>query len=236
MKAFTLQAATREETGKAVQAIRRAAKIPAVLYGHSAATQHLTLGYDVFDKVYREAGKSSLIDLTIDAGSPVKALIQDIQRDPVTDRIIHADLHQVRMTEKITADVELVYVGESKAVKEAGGVLVKGMSVVTVESLPQDLPHELQVDISSLHTFEDMIRLKDLPVAAGVTIKDPLETVIANVQPPRSEEELKELEEKVEEKVEDIEKVAKPKKEEEAAEGAAEAAAAPEQPTKEGKK
>jgi len=202
-----LEAQTRKVSGKEVEKIRRNNMIPAVVYGHGVNSVSLAVGYQVFDKVYKHAGESSLVDLVVDKNKPVKALIQSVQRDPVTEKIIHVDFHQIKMTERISAEVKINFVGESKAVKEMGGILVKNLDKIKIECLPQDLINEIEVDISQLNTLDDIIRVKNLKMPDKVTIKDKPEDVVINVQEPRGEEELKELEEKVEEKVDDIERV-----------------------------
>jgi len=215
MKTIVLPAMAREVLGKKVKTLRKEEKLPAILYGHKVKNTNLTLDYRAFEEVYKEAGASSLIDLQIDKQSPIKVLVQDVQKDPVTDKYIHADFHQVKMTEKISTEVELKFVGESKAVKEAGGVLIKNLSAIKIECLPTDLVQEIEVNITSLETFDDIIRVKNIKFPTGITAKEKDDKVIVSVQPPRTEEELKSLEEKPDEQVEEVAKVGK----EEPAEG-----------------
>ena len=120
-----------------------------------------------------------------------KVLINDIQRHPLSGQIIHIDFYKVKMTEKLTTDIPLVFVGESKAVKELGGILVKTLDHVKVECLPQDLVHELTVDLSSINTFDDAIHVSDLSLPSGLKVLTHGEEAIARVQPPRTEEEFK---------------------------------------------
>ena len=211
---ISLQANLREEKGKQVNKLRRANKLPAILYGHDIKNVELCLDYRDFEKVYKKAGGSSLVDLQVDKQKPVKVVIQDVQKDPVSDKYIHIDLRQVKMTEKISAEVVLKFVGESKAVKEAGGILIKNLDAIKIESLPQDLVAEIEIDISSLDTFDDIIRIKDLKLPTGIVVKEKSDEVVANVQPPRTEEELKSLEEAPEEKVEEVEAVREKEEEE----------------------
>ncbi|MCH7492214.1 50S ribosomal protein L25 [Patescibacteria group bacterium] len=206
MDTHQLVATIRKEVGKAAESLRRSDKVPAVLYGHGIKNINLFVDYKSFESLYRKARGSSLIDLQIGGHKTVKVLIQEIQRDPVSDKFIHADFHQVKMTEKIIADINLVYIGESEAVKQKGGILVKGASLVKVETLPQDLIPEVEVDLSLLKTFDDIIRVKDLKFPPGITVKDRAEAVIVSIQPPRTEAEIEALEEKVEEAVADVEK------------------------------
>lgn len=218
MNNLILKVQKRELVGRKVKDLREKNLIPAVVYGHGAKNQNVAVEYIPFEKLYREAGESSLVDLVIDNEKPVKILIQEVQADPLTGRFIHIDFRQVKMTEKITAEILLKFVGEAKAVKELGGILVKTADKIKVKCLPQDLVHEIEVDLSFLNTFEDFIHIKDLKIPAGLEVLGNPNEPVVNVIPPRSEEELKALEEKVEEKVEEVKVVAEEKKEEEAPE------------------
>lgn len=221
MKTYVLQALRRTVIGKEVQKLRKSEVVPAVIYGKKHKSEALSLNAQEFLKVYSEAGESSLVDLTIENEAPVKVLIQDVQLHPVTDRILHADLHQVDMTEKIETEINLRFTGTPPAVVELSGVLVTSLESVNVSCLPGDLVHEIEVDLSGLKTFEDRVYVKDIPAPKGMTILDRPETVIAVVTPPRSEEELKALDSEVVEDVSGVE-TSKPKKEDEAgAEGEA---------------
>lgn len=141
-----------------------------------------------FEKIYKTAGESTLVDLQIDAGAPVKVLIQDVAKHHITLKPIHADFYQVSMTEKLQTMVPLKFIGEAPGVKELGGVLVKNVQEVKVECLPQDLVHEFVVQISSLKTFKDVITVKDLSVPPGIMILAKPDEVVALVQEPEQEE------------------------------------------------
>ena len=154
-----------------------------------------------FERVYKAAGESTLIDLTIDGSEPVKVLIQDVQRDPIKDRFIHVDLHQIRMDEELDVDVELKFVGEAPAVKELSAILVTPLSSIEVKCLPKDLVHQIEVDLSNLKQFDDAIHISDITVPAGLQVMNSPEDVVALVQEPRKEEELEKLDEKVEAKL-----------------------------------
>ncbi len=186
---MTLNAETRQEFGKRLKKIREAGKLPAVLYGHGIKNINLTLNYHDFEKVLNKISESDLIDLTIDENKPVKVLIHDIARDPVTNKFLHLDFYQVRMDEKITTQVELNFVGESPAVKELGGVLVKALDEVEIECLPGDLISKIDVELTSLKTFDDIVRVKDLSVPAKVTILTPTETTVVLVEEQKKYEE-----------------------------------------------
>lgn len=231
MKSPQLHASQRSTTGRNVRIVREQDLVPAVMYGHGIENINLSLPAREFQTVYGAAGESTLVDLLVDAAEPVKVIIQDVQKDGVSDRILHADLYQVNMKEKITAEVPIVFVGESPAVKTLGGILIKNLAKVEVESLPADLPHELQVDISGLKLFTDKITVGNIQVPAGVTLRAEATEAVILVEEPRSEEELKALEGEVKTDVSGVE-VLTEKKEDEAAAGEV---AAPEE-KKEGKK
>jgi len=209
MEKIILKAHLREIKGKKVKTIRSQGFIPAVVYGHEVKPANLSVKYQDFEKVFKKAGYSTLVDLEIGDGEPRKVLIIDVQKEPVTQRILHIDFHQVKMTEKITAEVPLSFVGEAPAVEQMDGVLVKNMDSLEVSCLPADLPHEIEVDISSLVDFDSEIRVKDLKLPAGVEVGADLEEVVALVTPPRSDEELAALEEAPAEEVEAVEEVSK---------------------------
>jgi large subunit ribosomal protein L25 len=200
-----------------VNALRRRDCIPAVLYGHGVPSVSLEMLAVPFQKVWEAAGESSLIDIVVGDAAPVKAIIQDVQYDPANGKILHVDFHQVRMEEKISVDVVLRYEGESPAVKELGGTLVKERDTLPVECLPRDLVKEIVVDISSLRTFEDRIRMRDLHLPSGLRCTVNLDDIVVFVEPPRTEAELAELDTAVEEDVTKVEAVEKPKEHEEPA-------------------
>ncbi|KKU48063.1 hypothetical protein A3H10_00985 [Candidatus Uhrbacteria bacterium RIFCSPLOWO2_12_FULL_46_10] len=188
---YSLQVATRTLVGKKNKLLRGQGLIPGVVYGHGETNRSVEIKKVPFEKLFQSAGESSLVDLNIDEDASLKVLIHDIQRHPVTGQIIHVDFYQVKMTEKLTADVPLVFIGEAKAVKELGGVLVKTLDHVKVECLPQDLVHELKVNLSSLETFDDAIHVKDIVVPTGINVLSSIDDMVVSVQPPRTEEEAK---------------------------------------------
>lgn len=188
-KGQVLRAVRREKVGERARQVRQAGYIPAVLYGHGRPTLSLAVKGDEFLRIWEKVGTSTLFDLAVDDRTQ-KTLIYDVQYDPLTDRPIHVDFYAVREDEELETEVPLVFVGEAPAVVELGGTLVKNRDEVLVRALPANLPHEIKVDVSSLKTFDDVIRIKDLEVPARVELVAEGEEVVANVTPPRSEEEL----------------------------------------------
>jgi large subunit ribosomal protein L25 len=210
MAQITINAQVRTALGRQVNNLRKSGKLPAVLYGHNTGTQSLEINEREFAKVFKLAGESTILSLNVD-GKAFPVLVHDVQHHYLNDQPIHVDFYAVNMTEKLTASIPFHFIGEAPAVKAMGGILVKNLSEVEVECLPADLPHAIEIDLSSLNTFEDAIHISDIKISDKVTIKAAPEETIVNVAPPRSEEELKTLDEQVEApKVEDVEGVVKP--------------------------
>jgi large subunit ribosomal protein L25 len=167
----------------------------AVVYGSKSENILLKLNANELIKAYGQAGESSLIDLDLDGKDSIKVLVKDIQKHPVRDSIIHVDFYKVDMSEKLSAEIPLNYVGESKAVKELGALLLKNLDSLTIECLPGDLLDEIEVDISGLESFGDMIKVGDIKLPENLKVLDNPEDSVATVVEPRKEEEgTKELE------------------------------------------
>lgn len=210
MENIILKADVRDLEKESLNAKRKDGVVPAVLYGQSKENKHIWLNALDFDRVYEKAGENTVISLEINGGAKENVMIYDYQSDPLSGKVTHADLLRVNMKEEVQTEVPLIFVGESPAVKENGGTLVKVLDNVEVKCLPGDMPHEFTVDLSKLATFEDKITIADLSVSDKVEILDSPETIIASVSAPRSEEELAQLDEKVEEDVTKVEGVEKP--------------------------
>ena len=137
-----------------VRVLREQGIIPAILYGPKNKPMSLKVGEKEFEGIYKEAGASSLINLEIeDTKSPV--LIREVQRDPLRGGAIHIDFYQPPLNKEIEVMVPLVFEGEAPAVKDLGGTLMRNIQEVEVRALPQNLPHEIIVDISGLTAFGD---------------------------------------------------------------------------------
>ncbi|MFA5947748.1 MAG: 50S ribosomal protein L25 [Candidatus Gracilibacteria bacterium] len=212
-----LTAKIRTEKGKKTSTLKNDGRIPAVVYGHKVKNVLLDVDYKDFQKVLKEAGENSLVELDIEGDKEKRpVLIHDLQKDAISDKFIHIDFFQTSLTEEVEVKVPLVFEGTSLAVKDLGGTLVKNISELEIKAFPQNLPHEIKVSIDSLNTFLDHILVKDLNIPKNVKVMaGPDEIVLSVAQPENVEEDLaKELEEKVE----DIEKVEKEKKTEDVVE------------------
>lgn len=209
MEKIELKAKKRDVFGKKTKKGRKSGLIPAVVYGRGIESLSLWINMLDFRRLLKKSGESTMIGLEIDGKNNRNVIIYEIQRDPVTDSIIHIDFFQVRMDEEIETEVEFEFIGESLAVRDLGGVLVKNMDEIEVKCLPGDLPSRINVDISVLDNFESRICVKDLKIPSKVKIDLDPETVVALVSPPRSEDELGKLDEKVEADVTKVEGIVK---------------------------
>ena len=184
-----LKTESRTTFGKKNKALRAEGRIPAELYGHGVPNAHLVIDTKEFVKVFREAGENTVVTLLVgDEKRPT--LIHDVIHDYLTGAVEHVDFYQVRMDEVIKAHVPVEFVGESPAVKAAGGILNKTISEIEVEALPADLPHRFTVDLGVLVELEQSIYVRDLAVPKGVKMHLAPETVIVTVGAPRKEEEI----------------------------------------------
>ncbi len=210
-----LKAKTRDKS-KNTNILRSEGILPGVLYGYETDDIAIQMDNSEFDKIYREAGESTLINLDVedDSGKKKKhtVLIQDTQEHAITNDFTHVDFYQPNLKEKVEVEIPLEFIGQSKAVKEEDGTLVKNLSEVTIEALPDKLIHNIEIDISVLETFDDVIKVKDLEVPEGVEIMEEDEEVVALVSRPQDIEE--ELSEPIEEGVEDVEVVGEEEAEE----------------------
>jgi large subunit ribosomal protein L25 len=196
---------------------RESGRISAVIYGHKVKNVLLELDEKEFEKVFKSAGESSLIELKIEGEKENRmVLVHDNQKNSVTDKFIHIDFFQPSLKEEVQVKIPLVFEGVSLAVKDLGGTLVKNISELEIKALPQNLVHEIKVSIDKLNTFEDHILIKDLNLPKDVkAVAKPDEIVVSVAAPAKVEEELAK---EIEEKVEEIEKVEKEKKPEEVVE------------------
>lgn len=201
MEAIALEAQKRDVTGKQVKQLRNQGQVPGVVYGAGSEPRNVAVTYGVFEKLYRNAGDSSLIDLKVGDDEPVKVLVQTIQKDPIYGRYTHIDFRQVDMKQEIETDIELLLEGEAPVVKGKGGILVRNLDKVSVRCLPTALVSNISVDLGSLEDFGQSIRVKDLQVPEGIEILTSENDSIVVVNEPISEEELAKLDETV---VEDV--------------------------------
>lgn len=199
----------RKLVGKGLKSLREKGFIPAILYGPEISSSiPLQIKKEELEEILKKIGSSSMVDLNLE-GQKYSVLIQEIQRDPITEEIIHVDFFKPSLKEEIEARVPLVFEGVAPAVKELGGTLVKNVTEIEIKCLPKNLPKEIKVDISKLKTFDDAILVKDLKIPPKVKVLRSPEDILAFVAPPEKVEE--ELAKPIEEKIEEVEVIKKEK-------------------------
>jgi large subunit ribosomal protein L25 len=189
MKKFQLTVTNREGTGRsASRRLRKAEKIPAILYGKHTKPENLAVNAPEFVKLLKEiSGGAALIELKRDAGSSALSFLQEVQRDPITDKYLHLDLQEVKENEKMIINVAIRVVGEAYGVKTEGGILETATHRLRIRCLPKDLPSVIELDVTALKVGES-IHVGELKPIAGVDfLDDKNQTVVLCVEPPAEE-------------------------------------------------
>lgn len=189
MKKYQLIVTTREGTGRsASRRLRKADKIPAILYGKHTKPETLSVAAPEFVKLLKEiAGRAALIELKRDAGVTALSFLQEIQRDPITDRYLHVDLQEVKENEKMVINVILHIVGEAYGVKTEGGILETASHRLRIRCLPKDLPDFVEVNVTELKVGET-IHVSQLKPIAGVEFLDDANQAVVLCVAPIAEE------------------------------------------------
>lgn len=184
---LTLEIKARE-VGQSLNKIRNNGDLPAVFYGKKEDSTPVSVNAADFLKVWKQAGESSVIVLKSPKGD-LEALIHDVDVDPVTEVPRHADFYVFEKGHQIEVDVPLKFVGVAPAAKDLGGVLIKVLHELKIKAMPKDLPHELEVDISTLVNFESQVLASDIKLPSGVTLLEEADEVVALVSEPKEEKE-----------------------------------------------
>jgi large subunit ribosomal protein L25 len=172
-----IEAEVRSAVGTGVKALRRSGKVPAVVYGHNIKAISIQVDAREVGNTLRKIGRNTLITLNVDGGSKM-VLTREIQRDPIRRTIQHIDFYEVNMTEKITASIRVLTVGEPADVKSGAGVLLQERDTLQIEALPTDLIDSVTIDISNMK-IDDVVRVNDIVVPAGVRfLEEPEEDVV----------------------------------------------------------
>ena len=157
-----LSVQTRSVVGNDLRKLRKTGVIPAVMYNNKTSPISIQFDDRSFYRVFKISGKNQIIQLDLDGDKKFSCVVHDLDLDPVSGLVRHVDFMIVNLSDKVTVMVPVNYVGESPAIKELGGVLNTGYDEIKVSCVPSKIPSEIVVDLSSLHTFHDSIRLSDL--------------------------------------------------------------------------
>ncbi|HVW21227.1 MAG TPA: 50S ribosomal protein L25 [Opitutaceae bacterium] len=183
---LTLNVSSRAHTGRsASRRLRKVNRIPAILYGKHTSPEKLSIEGPEFTRLLKSvAGRAVLIELQRDEqGAKALSFLQEIQRDPITDRYLHVDLHEVKSDEKFEIRVPIHLAGESFGVKNQSGVLEVNTHTLRVRCLPKDLPALIDVDVAALKVGET-IKVGEIKPIAGVEFLDAKgQPVVSCVEP-----------------------------------------------------
>lgn len=176
---------------RAIRRLRAEQWIPAVVYGEGKPGENIQIRRHDFEQAMRgHKGEHMLIDLELAGQKPRKVLIKDIQHEPVTGKIIHADFHEISMTKKLRVEVPIRLVGDPVGVTQQGGVLEHVLRTIEIECLPTDIPEYVDVDVSAL-TIGHSVTVADVKVdRSRFTVLSSPELAIAAVAAPKAEEEV----------------------------------------------
>ena len=192
MEQIPLEVQVRSEVGAGpIKKVRREDYIPAVVYGGNEKNTIIKIDRRTFERIARQhRSESVLLHLNVLEGEKklkdYAVIIKEIQRDPVTDNVLHIDFNRISLTEELEVKVQIIARGEPVGVKQEGGSLDHPLWELTVQCLPTNIPERIEVDVSNLN-IHDAIHVKDLVLPAGVkTINDP-EGIVFSVVPPMKE-------------------------------------------------
>lgn len=178
--------AEKRDKKEGLEVLRSGGFLPAVIYGKKTPSTNVKLSQIDFKKVWQMAGESSVVAVDL-AGENFDCLIKEVQLDPIKDVPVHADFYALEKGQKVKVKVPIEFIGVSSAVKDLGAVLVKVMHDIEIEAAPKDLPHRIEVDISSMATFGSQVFAKDVKLPGGVVLIENPDEVVASVYEPKEE-------------------------------------------------
>lgn len=176
---LALEVTSRGE-GESADALRARGLVPAVLYGPKEPTTPIAIDALRLQHVWREAGETSIVVLK-GVGEDKDALIHDAQFHPVTGKLLHADFYVIEKGKKITITVPLEFIGTAPAEKQ-GHIVVKTLHEVEIEVAPAELPHKLEVDISSLANVGDHLLASQIALPASASLVTGADEIVASVK------------------------------------------------------
>jgi large subunit ribosomal protein L25 len=191
-KEFTLAVEPRSKLGTTgAHALRAAGKVPAVLYGHGVVPEHIAIDARIFDELIARAGRNAILTLAEGNRKQQTALVREIQRHPVSRRVIHADLQRVSADETIDARLAIVTAGVAEGVRNAGAVMDVITHELEVAGPASRIPEHLEVDVTALGIHEH-ITAGEIALPEGFRLLTAPETVVVAIEPSRTARELEE--------------------------------------------
>lgn len=191
-KELKLTIETRAKVGTTgSNALRHAGKIPAVVYGHGAAPEHIAIDAHAFEELLHHGGRNAIVTLTGTAKHGETALVRVVQYHPISRRVLHADLQRVSADETIAARLPIVTVGVARGIRESGGVMDVVMHELEIEGPANRIPEHLEADVTELGVHEHL-SAGQVPLPQGFTLVTAPETIVVSIEPSRTERELEE--------------------------------------------
>ena len=191
MNQLAIDITHRTTVGKKVKKLRQNGKIPIRLFGGGIDPMPMQADASSLGKILSQAVFNSPIFFNFDSSKEENVcFIREIQRDPITEELLHIDLLKVDMSKKVTVEVPVRLFGVPDAVKNLGGILLQSINSIPVSALPLSIPESISVDVSILVDFDKSIRIKDIEFGDGVDPERDPDTLIARVVPPRIDEEV----------------------------------------------
>ena len=185
----SLAVTTRAKTGTtASHAIRHGGKVPGVIFGHGSSPVAIELDARALDELLHAGGKTALLNVSLDGGKTDTAMIRDVQRDPISRRVIHADFQRVGATEEISTSLPLVTVGIADGVKNNGGVMDVVLHAVTVLGPANALPEQIEHDVTAL-AVGDHVTAGDLKLPPKLKLDMDAHTILISVEASKTEAE-----------------------------------------------
>lgn len=175
------------DSKNSLKKLRESGFMPAVFYGKKEPSKAVSVSLKEFTKVRQKAGETAVITLKQKGAEDLEALLQEVDLNPITNVPRHADFYVFEKGKTLKIKVPVEFVGVSPAIKELGGILVKVLHDIQIESLPKDFPQKITVDISSLVDFKSQILAKDVPLPAGVALSEKPDEVVASIYEPKEE-------------------------------------------------
>ena len=190
MTDLNIKTSTRDVLGKKTRFMRREGTTPTHLFGHGIDSLSLQCDTAKLQRIIARAGMTRLIALEVEGDKePRSVFIREIQREPCSGELLHVDFYQVKSTEKIRVDVPIILIGEAPAMKEKGRTLTHSLTSLIVESLPDKLPPQIEVDLSSLEEVEQAIFVRDITLSPDVTVVTDPDQMVVRVSEARVVEE-----------------------------------------------
>ncbi|MFA4967232.1 MAG: 50S ribosomal protein L25 [Candidatus Margulisiibacteriota bacterium] len=187
MEKFDLEVKKRTKLGKRSNSLRASGIIPAIVYGRGMESMPVEIDEKILGKFLTGAsGKNAIINLKME-GSLMPVIMHDVQKDIVSNKLLHVDFHRVSMDQAIKTKVSIVLIGESEGVKSDGGILVHPMREIEIKALPGDIPNHVEIDISKLK-IGDAIHVSNLAPIKGVEYLTPVQEIIVTISSPTKEE------------------------------------------------